>query len=149
MTGDETLDGFLDVFLVSTSERISQIRRMLDSGDLSGAGRGAHTLLGTAGNCGAMELSAVAGELRAACDAGSHDLARSAARKLGDAVDPTSKSIRAWLDQRSGDARRLTGNLPHPLAGEEAGRLSARFETLRGKDQKRRETIMSCCVFRE
>ena len=105
MTGGETLDGFVDVFLLSTSERISQIRRMLDSGDLSGAGREAHTLLGTAGNCGAIQLSAVAEELRAACDAGSHDLARSAARKLGDAVDPTSKSIRAWLDQRRAATR--------------------------------------------
>ena len=49
MAGGEPLGEFLDVFLANTAERINQIRRLLDSHDLDGTGREAHTLLGTAG----------------------------------------------------------------------------------------------------
>jgi HPt (histidine-containing phosphotransfer) domain-containing protein len=100
MAGNGTLGEFLDVFLVSTAERINQICRLLDCGDLHGAGREAHTLLGTAGNCGAMQLSGLAAELRAACDEGDHALAKDIAGRLGSVFDPTSKAVLAWLAER-------------------------------------------------
>jgi two-component system sensor histidine kinase/response regulator len=88
------------MFLVSTADRIDQIWRSLDCGELLGAGREAHTLLGTAGNCGAMQLSGLAAELRAACDAGNHVLAQDIAGKLRDIFDPTAKAVLAWLGER-------------------------------------------------
>ena len=100
MAGSGTMDGFFDVFIASTTKRLAQIHGMLDRGDLSGAGREAHTLLGTAGNCGATLLSELSAELRSACDAAEPDLARTAARKLADAVGPSSGALLAWLDRR-------------------------------------------------
>jgi signal transduction histidine kinase/DNA-binding response OmpR family regulator len=100
MTGGETLSEFVDVFLLNTAEYLSQIRCFLDCGDLDGAGREAHTLFGTAGNFGAVQLNELAAELRVACDTGDHDGAQGIARKLGDAFDATSKAFRAWRDER-------------------------------------------------
>ena len=100
MGGSEALHQFLDMFLVSTADRIDQIGRSLVRGDLLGAGREAHTLLGTAGNCGAMQLSGLAAELRAACDARNHVLARDIAGKLRDIFDPTAKAVLACLGER-------------------------------------------------
>jgi CheY-like chemotaxis protein len=100
MAGDQPLGEFVDVFLINTAERINQIRRLLDWHDLVGAGREAHTLLGTAGNFGALRLSRLAEELRAACDAENARLARDVADGLTDAWDATSGAMRAWLNDK-------------------------------------------------
>src|SRR5205085_2134962 len=99
MAGD-TLSEFLDVFLVSTAERISQIRGFVDQADIEEIGREAHTLLGTAGNFGALRLSKLAAELRAACDAGDHDVARRLAGELTQALKATSAAVAGWLNER-------------------------------------------------
>ena len=101
MAGGEPLDEFVDVFLVNTAERINQIRRLLDCHDLDGTGREAHTLLGTAGNFGALRLSWLAAELRAACDAGNASHARDLAEGLTEAWDATSGAMRAWLTNKT------------------------------------------------
>jgi signal transduction histidine kinase/CheY-like chemotaxis protein len=101
MTGGEPLGEFVDVFLVNTAERINQIRRLLDCHDLGGTGREAHTLLGTAGNFGALRLSRIAEELRAACDAEDAHLARDVADRLTEAWDATSAAMRAWLTDKT------------------------------------------------
>jgi signal transduction histidine kinase/CheY-like chemotaxis protein len=101
MAGGEPLGEFVDVFLVNTAERINQIRRLLDSHDLDGTGREAHTLLGTAGNFGALRLSRLAEELRAACDAGNARRARDIAGGLTEAWDATSGAMRAWLTDKT------------------------------------------------
>jgi two-component system, sensor histidine kinase and response regulator len=97
----ETLGEFLDVFLVSTAERISQIRGLVDHDDLEEIGREAHTLLGTAGNFGALRLSKLAVELSAACDAGDPALARRVAGELSDAFNATSAAVLAWLNDKT------------------------------------------------
>jgi len=97
----ETLSEFLDVFLVSTAERISHVSRLLDSDDLAEIAREAHTLLGTAGNFGASQLSKLATELRAACDAGNHALAQDIAGKLSETFDATSAAVHAWLSEKT------------------------------------------------
>lgn len=101
MAGGEPLGEFVDVILANTAERINQIRRLLDCHDLDGTGREAHTLLGTAGNFGAMRLSRLAEELRAACDAGNARLARDIAGGLSEAWDATSGAMRAWLTDKT------------------------------------------------
>ncbi len=101
MAGGEPLGEFVDVFLANAAERINQIRRLLDSHDLDGTGREAHTLLGTAGNFGAMRLSRLAEELRAACDAGNARRARNIAGRLTEAWDATSAAMRAWLTDKA------------------------------------------------
>ncbi len=101
MAGGEPLGEFLDVFLTNTAERINQIRRLLDSHDLDGTGREAHTLLGTTANFGAMRLSPLAEELRAACDAGNARRARDIADGLTEAWDATSAAMRAWLTDKA------------------------------------------------
>lgn len=101
MAGGEPFGEFVDVFLVNTAERINQIRRLLDCHDLGGTGREAHTLLGTAGNFGALRLSRLAEELRAACDAENARLARDVAEGLTEAWDATSGAMRAWLNDKT------------------------------------------------
>ena len=101
MAGGEPLGEFVDVFLANIAERINQIRRLLDSHDLDGTGREAHTLLGTAGNFGAMRLSRLAEELRAACDAGNARRARDIADGLTEAWDTTSAAMRVWLGDKT------------------------------------------------
>jgi CheY-like chemotaxis protein len=97
----ETLGEFLEVFLVSTAERISQIRGLVDRNDLEEIGREAHTLLGTAGNFGALHLSKLAVELGSACDAGNRCVARRVAGKLTDAFNATSAAALAWLNEKT------------------------------------------------
>jgi CheY-like chemotaxis protein len=101
MAGGEPFGEFVDVFLANIAERINQIRRLLDSHDLDGAGREAHTLLGTAGNFGALRLSRLAEELRAACDAANANRAQDVADGLTEAWDATSGAMRAWLNGKT------------------------------------------------
>jgi len=98
MAGGETLAEFVDVFLFNTGERIEQIHRLLDCNDLPETGREAHTLLGTAGNFGAFQLSGLAAELRAACDARDGERARDVARGMTEAWNTTSAAIQDWLN---------------------------------------------------
>ncbi len=99
MAGGE-LGEFIDVFLASTTERIARIHA-LDRNDLDAIGREAHTLLGTAGNFGALQLGNLATELRAACDAGNHARAQAAAGKLTEALNSTSAAVLAWMDEKT------------------------------------------------
>jgi CheY-like chemotaxis protein len=101
MAGGEPLDEFVDVFLANTAERINQVRRLLDCHDLVGTGREAHTLLGTAGNFGALRLSRLAEELRVACDTGNARHAEDVAGGLTEAWDATSGAMRAWLTEKT------------------------------------------------
>jgi HPt (histidine-containing phosphotransfer) domain-containing protein len=101
MAGGEPLGEFVDVFLANAAERINQIRRLLDCHDPDGTSREAHTLLGTAGNFGALRLSRLAEELRAACDTGNANRARDLADGLTEAWDATSDAMRTWLKDKA------------------------------------------------
>ena len=105
MAEGENLAEFVDVFLTSTADRIEQIHRLTDGDDLREAGREAHTLFGTASNFGACHLSALAAELRAACDAQDTVRARDVARRLTEGWNATSGAVRGWLnDERAARA---------------------------------------------
>jgi CheY-like chemotaxis protein len=98
---DEELDEFIDVFVASAAERINKIQG-LDSDNLDVIGQEAHTLLGTAANLGALQLGKLAGELRAACDASDHALAKTLTQELGEALNSTSAAVLAWMHERRG-----------------------------------------------
>jgi len=101
MMADDKLREFLDVFLAGSSEHIVAIRRVIDEAGFDEIGREAHTLLGMAGNFGALRLSRLATQLKAACDAGDHSLAQRAAGELTEALDATAAALHAWVDQRT------------------------------------------------
>jgi signal transduction histidine kinase/CheY-like chemotaxis protein len=96
----EALSEFVDVFLASTGERISQIRDLVGGGNLVEVGQEAHTLLGTAASFGALRLSRLAVELRAACDADDRCVAQRVAGELTDVFDATSAAVLAWLNEK-------------------------------------------------
>jgi HPt (histidine-containing phosphotransfer) domain-containing protein len=97
----EKLREFFDVFLIGTAERIARIRDIVAHHDFEEIGREAHTLLGTAGNFGALQLSKLASELRAACVAGDPELARRVTSECGEAFSSTSAAMLAWLNERT------------------------------------------------
>jgi signal transduction histidine kinase/DNA-binding response OmpR family regulator len=97
----EQLAEFIDVFLASTAARINHIGDLSAHGSLEEVGREAHTLLGSAGNFGALRLSKIAVELRAACDAGDHDRAIYLTGELASASDAASAAILSWLNQKT------------------------------------------------
>jgi len=96
----ENLAEFVDVFLASTADRTEQIHRLVGCGDLQGAGREAHTLLGTASNFGACYLSVLAAEVRAACDAEDGVRAQDLARGLTEGWNATSAAVHGWLNDK-------------------------------------------------
>jgi CheY-like chemotaxis protein len=97
----EQLGDFIDVFLASTAARIDRIRELAAHNGLDEVGREAHTLLGSAGNFGALRLSKLAAELRAACDAGNHSLALDVTGELTQVFNATSAAIVAWSNQKT------------------------------------------------
>jgi signal transduction histidine kinase/DNA-binding response OmpR family regulator len=99
----EPLGEFFDVFLSSSVQRIQEIRNLTECNDLARVGEEAHTLFGTAGNFGAVRLSRLAGQLRASCDAGDRDLARSLASELAEVAVATSAAVVAWLAERTAE----------------------------------------------
>src|SRR5258708_29451631 len=75
----ESLREFLGLFLEQTDERAARIEAASAAGDLAALGREAHSLLGAAGNVGAVGVSRLAQALETACRAGE----REAAERLG------------------------------------------------------------------
>jgi CheY-like chemotaxis protein len=98
---DDKLREFVDVFLAGSAEHIAAIRRLIDERSFDEIAREAHTLLGIAGNFGALRLSKLATELRAACDAGDNSLTQRAAGEITEALAATSTAMLAWLEKRA------------------------------------------------
>jgi len=98
---DGQLNEFVDVFLASTAARVDQIGDLSARGSLEEIGREAHTLFGSAGNFGALQLGKLAVELRSACDAGDRSLALALTGELTDAFNAAKTAILAWLNQKT------------------------------------------------
>jgi signal transduction histidine kinase/CheY-like chemotaxis protein/HPt (histidine-containing phosphotransfer) domain-containing protein len=67
-------------------------------GDLEALRREAHTIVGCAGNFGALRLSELARELEIACLAGERASAERLAGEVHEASRMASRALRAWLD---------------------------------------------------
>ena len=68
--GAGVLPELIAVFVSSARSRLTRIGGCLDSGDLTGAGRHAHSLAGSAGSLGARRLAGLCRELRGAASGG-------------------------------------------------------------------------------
>ena len=100
MVGEQLAD-FINVFLASSAARIERIRELVAHHGLEEVSREAHTLLGSAGNFGAPQLSKLAAELGAACDAGNHSLALHVTGELTRVFNATSAAIVAWSNEKT------------------------------------------------
>ena len=58
--GEEFLQELIDVYLADTPNRLAQLRRAFDGGEIDTAIREAHTLKSSSANLGAMGLSSLA-----------------------------------------------------------------------------------------
>jgi len=98
------------LYLVDLDRHLTCIAEFSARNDLTNISRQAHAITGTAGNFGAMQTSAVAGRLEAACRGSNHELCRRLIGELNDASNASSKVLRVWVAERS-------STLPKVLAG--------------------------------
>jgi signal transduction histidine kinase/DNA-binding response OmpR family regulator/HPt (histidine-containing phosphotransfer) domain-containing protein len=95
----ERLRDFLEMFLADAGARIGHICGLAAEGDLEELGREAHTLTGTAGNLGALEVSHLAAKLKAVGPESDPSAVHRLADKLTEALVDTAAAIHAWLDE--------------------------------------------------
>jgi len=67
---EELVDDIIQTFLDDTPLRMEALRRCMESGDVIGAGREAHSIKGSSASMGAVALSEIASELENAIKAG-------------------------------------------------------------------------------
>jgi HPt (histidine-containing phosphotransfer) domain-containing protein len=65
----------------------------------------AHIIVSNAGNFGAMQTSASARRLEAACRSGDHELTSFMVGELNKSCAASSAALRAWCDEKSADSR--------------------------------------------
>jgi signal transduction histidine kinase/DNA-binding NarL/FixJ family response regulator len=93
----EEFSKLMNTWLVSTRDRVDQIVRLGEAGDLAAVRPHAHNLVSTAGGFGAMQLSDLARRLEDACHGGDVATARELARAIGAAAEPAREAVRACL----------------------------------------------------
>ncbi len=94
------LDSFVTMYLKDTATHLEAIAYALPRGDLEGAARSAHVLISTAGNVGAMEVSAHARRLADACRRMDRAAAGQEAEALASSAALANAAFDAWLDSR-------------------------------------------------
>lgn len=98
------LSDLFDLYAVNADERIAEIRRQADLGDLAAVRREAHTMIGVAGNLGVARVGALAVRLEAVCRANDETGAQAAVADLIGAHAAAGAAIRDWLaEQPVGD----------------------------------------------
>ena len=85
---------FLEMYLGEAEERMS---RMASASDLKAIGGDAHALIGTSGNVGASQVSALARSVETACKSGDEAATRTLLPQLAGALGTTSGALSAWL----------------------------------------------------
>jgi HPt (histidine-containing phosphotransfer) domain-containing protein len=89
---------FVEAFRVELATRMS---RMLDADSTQTLAADAHALIGTAGNVGAMKVSALAGSVEKSCKAGDIASARATVAVLRRTADTASEGLEAWLKTKA------------------------------------------------
>jgi signal transduction histidine kinase/CheY-like chemotaxis protein/HPt (histidine-containing phosphotransfer) domain-containing protein len=97
MTPSEASD-FVEAFRVELASRMS---RMLEADSTQTLAADAHALIGTAGNVGAMKVSALAGSIEKSCKAGDIASARATVAVLRRTADTASEGLGAWLKTKA------------------------------------------------
>ncbi len=88
----------LNSYLSQMNERLADIRRHSDADDLGALAREAHSVVGMAGNVGAIPLSEIAAALERAATGGDRDAADRLASELDEASTTASAELHRWLD---------------------------------------------------
>lgn len=88
---------FVDLFVTKSPERIAEIRRLAEGGDLAGLAEAAHTLRGGAGNVGAFRLAVLLGRIEAAGKTADHAAAHSSLALLDAEYGATRDALLAAL----------------------------------------------------
>jgi signal transduction histidine kinase/DNA-binding NarL/FixJ family response regulator len=87
----------LTSWIDATRERVGQIVKLAEGGNLHEVRLHAHNLVSTSGGIGAMQLSALARQLEEACHGGKSEAAQELARRIGEIALPTRDAVGAYL----------------------------------------------------
>lgn len=90
----------IDLFLVSGPERVAAIRGAHTAGDLTAAGRAAHSLKPSAGQLGAVALQSVCQEIEDAATAGDAAAVGALLPRLSDEFSATDGWLRTGVPSR-------------------------------------------------
>jgi PAS domain S-box-containing protein len=88
---------FMTLFLDQLADNVARMQALPAEGDLGLLGREAHTLVGTAGNVGAMLLSDLARDIEIACRSGNAEAAARHCSGLADAAKAMAAAGHEWL----------------------------------------------------
>ena len=97
MTPEESR-AFVEAFRTELATRMT---RMVKAETAEALAADAHALIGTAGNVGAMKVSALASTVEKSCKAGAFDSARATVAVLRRTADTASEGLEAWLQSKS------------------------------------------------
>lgn len=89
----------LRLYMLDTDKHLAHIRERKPYGDLDAIGRSSHVIIGTAGNVGAGQVSALARTLNDACKDGDVEAVNRLIDELAAASVTTSDRIHTWLEE--------------------------------------------------
>jgi HPt (histidine-containing phosphotransfer) domain-containing protein len=96
----------LRLFIANTDNHVGFIRDRSDAGDLDGVARNAHVIVGTAGNIGAVQVSALARQLVGACQANVGREVSALVERLAAANRTAIGAVRGWIENAEGAGER-------------------------------------------
>ncbi|UCC23924.1 MAG: Hpt domain-containing protein [Gemmatimonadales bacterium] len=97
--GDKLVRQIVRLYRENARERLRQIEEGLGpGGEVSGAGAGAHSLKSSAGNVGAMRVSALAADLEEAVARGSHELLPDLHASLREAAEEADRRLEELME---------------------------------------------------
>jgi len=100
----------LRLFIVDTDNHVGFIRDRSAVGDFEGVARNAHVIISTAGNIGAVQVSALAQQLVSACQANEGREVSALVERLVAANTTAIGAVRDWIENTAGpDARAEAG----------------------------------------
>jgi two-component system sensor histidine kinase/response regulator len=92
----------LRLFITDTDNHVGFIRDRSAAGDLDGVARNAHVIVGTAGNIGAVQVSALAHQLFSACQANDGREVSALVERLVAANTTAISAVRGWIENIAG-----------------------------------------------
>ncbi|MES2472229.1 MAG: ATP-binding protein [Pseudomonadota bacterium] len=99
------LAGLVTLYLHDTDGQMLEITACAKKGDMAGIARQAHMLVGSSGNLGAMQTSALARDVENFCRSGNPDGLAALLDELRQAVAQSSAALAAWRDAHTAAAQ--------------------------------------------
>ncbi|HEY2071602.1 MAG TPA: response regulator [Rhizomicrobium sp.] len=97
----KNLHGLLTLFLTDTADQRAQIKEAIARNDLDEAARRAHDIVSTAGNMGAMRMSALARVFEGVCRQSDYEAAKNLGGELDKAITTASDALGRWIKDMS------------------------------------------------